>query len=89
MTEGYNDLPAVVGNLPRARKSVGRLLRILGREGTDPKVMGKIFKAVTQAVLLFGANIWILTYRIEWDLSSFQHRVARRLTGMNPRRQGG
>ena len=38
MTAGYDDWPAVVGNLQRARKSWGRLLQILSREGVDPKV---------------------------------------------------
>ena len=36
--------PAVVSNLQRARKSWGRLSRILIREGSDPKVSGHFFK---------------------------------------------
>ena len=36
----YNDWLAVVGNLQRARKSSGRLLRILIRERADMKVLG-------------------------------------------------
>ena len=55
MTAGDNDWPVVVGNLKRVRKSWGRLLRIFRQEGEDPKVLGHFFKAVTQAVLLFGA----------------------------------
>ena len=47
MTAGYDDWPAVVGNLQRARKSWGRLSRILSREWADPKVSGNVFKAVT------------------------------------------
>ena len=33
LTEGYDDWPAVAGNLGKARKSWGRLQRILSREG--------------------------------------------------------
>ena len=44
MTVGDDDWPAVVGNLCKARKSRGRLLRILIREGEDPKVSGHFFK---------------------------------------------
>ena len=51
--------------------------------------VGTFFKAVTQAVFLFGAETWVLTPRMERALSSFQHRVERRLTGRHPRRQGG
>ena len=79
----------MVGNLNKAKKSWGRLLRNLRREGADPKVSGHLFKAVTQAVLLFGAETWVLTPRMELALSSFQHRVARRITGRQPMRQGG
>ena len=45
----------VVGNLGKVRKSWGRLSRILIREGADTKVSGNFYKAVAQAVLLFGA----------------------------------
>ena len=38
MTAGDGDWPSVLGNLQRARKSWGRLSRILIREGADPKV---------------------------------------------------
>ena len=57
-------------------------MRILIQEGADPKVLGIFFRAVTQAVLLFGAETWVLTPRMERALSSFQHRVAQRITGL-------
>ena len=37
---------------------------------------------------MFGAETWVLTPRMERALSSFQHRVAQRLTGRQMRRQG-
>ena len=77
----------MVGNLGKARKSWGRLSRILSREGADPKVSGIFYKAVTQAVLLFGAETWILKLMMEQDLDSFQHRFARKTTRKPPCRQ--
>ena len=41
---------------------------------------------MTQQVLLFGAETWVLTRRMEAALDAFQGRVARRLTGRMPRR---
>ena len=41
---------------------------------------------VTQQVLLFGAETWVLTVKMEAALDAFQGRVARRLTGRMPRR---
>ena len=43
--------------------------------------------AVTQQVLLFGAETWVLTVKMEAALDAFQGRVARRLTGRLPRRR--
>ena len=60
LTAGDNDWPAVAGNLGKARKSWGRIKRILSREGEDKRVSGKVFKAVVQQVLLFGAETWVL-----------------------------
>ena len=74
MTAGENDWLAVVGNLGKARKSWGRLSRILSREGADPKLSVNFYKAVSQAVLLFGAETWVLTPRMERDLDSFHYR---------------
>ena len=88
LTAGGDDWIAVVGNLGKAQKSWGRLSQILIREGADPKVSGKFYKAVAQAVLLFGAETWVLTPRMERDLDCFQHRVPRRITGRQPRRRG-
>ena len=50
--------------------------RILSQEGADAKVSGNFFKAMVQAVLLFGEETWVLTPRMERSLDSFQHEVA-------------
>ena len=64
MAAGYDDWPAVAGNLVKSRKILGRLSRILIREGADKRLPGNFFKAVVQAVLMFGAETWVLTPRI-------------------------
>ena len=61
LTVGDDDWLAVLGNLGRERKSWGRLSRILRQEGAYPKVSGSFYKVVAQAVLLFGAETWVLT----------------------------
>ena len=83
------DWLAVVGNLGKARNSWGRLSRILIREGEDPKVLVKFYKAVAQAVLLFGVETWVLIPRMERALDIFHHRVVQYITGRQPRIRGG
>ena len=76
LTAGGDDWPAVAGNLGKAWKSWGRIQRILSREGETKRVSGNFFKAVVQQVLLFGAETWVLTPRIERELDSFMHGAA-------------
>ena len=85
MTAGEDDLPAVAGNLVKARKSWGRLTWILSREGADKRISGTFFKAVLQQLLLFGVETWVLTPPIERVLESFTDGAARRITGRQPR----
>ena len=56
--------------------------------GGGSEGVGEIFKSVTQAVLLFGAETWVLNQRMERSQSIFQHRIARRLTVRQPMRRG-
>ena len=86
LTNTDDDWPAVAGNIRKARASWGRLARILGREGADLKVTHSFYTAVTQQVLLFGAESCVLAKRMESDLEAFQGRVAHRLAGQMPRR---
>ena len=41
---------------------------------------------MTQQVLLFGAEMWVLTKKMDSALDAFKGRVARTLTGRQPRR---
>ena len=61
-------------------------MRILGQEGADLKVTRSFYTAVTKQVLLFGAESWFLTKRMESALDAFQGRVERCLTGRMPHR---
>ena len=81
LTNTDDDWPAVAGNIRKARANWVRLARIPGREGADPKVSLSFYTAVTQQVLLFKAELWVLNKNMESDLDAFQGRVARRLTG--------
>ena len=40
---------------------------------------------MTQQVLLFGAETWVMTRKMDSALDAFQGRFARRLTGRQPR----
>jgi len=81
------DWPAVVTNLKKARKTWGRMSRILGREGADAKISGTFYVAVVKQVLLTGSETWVVTPRILKALEGFHHRAARRISRKMPRRR--
>ena len=76
--------PVAAGNLQKARKRWAHMSIILGREGANPRVPGKYFKTLMQAVLIFGAETWLMTACVFRALVGFQHRVARQITGRQP-----
>ena len=65
LTATDDDWMAGVGNIRKARVRWGSLARVLGREGVDPKVSRSFYTAVTQQVLIFGAETWVLTMKME------------------------
>ena len=76
LTATDDDWPAVAGNIRKERVSWGRLARVLGREGADPKVSRSFYTAVAQQVLLFEAETWVLTRKMGSALDAFQGRVS-------------
>ena len=86
LMEGGDYCPAAAGNLGKARKRWVRMQRILSREGANKRVSGNFFKAVVQQVLLFGAETWVVSPRMERALNSFIHGSARWITGRQPQR---
>ena len=49
-----HNCPAVLHNIWKARQMLGCLGKLLQREGEQPAVSGKFYRAVFQAVMLFG-----------------------------------
>ena len=80
-----DDWPTVNRNIRRAQSAWGSLRRILSREGAEPRAMATIYKAVVQAVLLYGSETWVLSLAMEKKLNSFHHCCARYITGQHIR----
>ena len=79
MVNFFKYLGPVIHNLEKAQKVWRRMSRILIREGARPQVSGFFFKVIVQSVLLFGAEMWVVTPHMRRFLGGFQDKVARRL----------
>ena len=60
LTATDDDWLAVAGNIQKVRRSLGRMVKVLGREWADLKVSRTFYIAVTQRVILFGLETWVL-----------------------------
>ena len=59
----------------------------MGREGASPRVLGIFFKAVVQVVLILRSETWGINPHMGRSLGFFQHRVSRKFTGRQTKRQ--
>jgi hypothetical protein len=64
MAQDDNDIQAVWHQLRKAWGTWARVGQVLRRENVPPWVAAKFYKAVVQAVLLYGRKTWNLTKAI-------------------------
>ena len=74
---GDDDSVAAERQLTRARARWGRVGKVLSSVGANARTMGFFYKAIVQAVLLYGSESWTLTEGTLQKLRSFHSRVAR------------
>ena len=79
--------PAVVRNFSKAMAVWKRMMIILSWEGANMQVSAFFFKILVQAVLLFGAETWVVTPCMGRVLGGFHDQVARCFTGRLPRQK--
>ena len=63
--ETDDDWTAVQRNIIHARSVWWRLGTLLQREGTYPRVVTMFYRAVLQAILLYGLETWVLLEEME------------------------
>ena len=85
-TESDNDSVCIQENLSNARRRWNCVAKILKTEGANAKCMAKFYITIVQAVLLYGADSWVVTKRDMNKLRSFHHRAIRYITGRHIRK---
>ena len=65
------------------------IARVLTNTGATVRAQGMIYKALTQSVILYGSEIWVVTGEMIKVLEGFHHRAARWITGMAETRGAG
>ena len=77
-------------NLKKACQKWALISRPLINTSVAPPIVGLFYKTITQAVLLYGCETWVITLPMLQALTGFHHKVASRITNRTPRhRRGG
>ena len=64
----------------------GQLGALLRREGADPKLEEKFYRAVIQVLLLFGVETWVILAAMEWKVDGTHTSFLRQIMGKRARR---
>ena len=80
VSEDDNDSLAIEANLKKARAKWAMFKRLLTREHASRRVMGYFYKAIVQAILLFGAETWVISSADMRKLRKFHRSCARFIT---------
>ena len=82
MDQSDDDWQSVLRNTRKVSQVWGRLRKLLQREGVEMAVSEKFYCSVVQAVLLFGAETWVIMVPmmqvLEGGHVSFLWQVTRR-----------
>jgi hypothetical protein len=79
-----SDWPALHKNLRKAKTKWALISRPLLNTGVAPKFVGMFYKAIVQAVLLYGCETWVVTPNILRPMEGLHHRIARRISHKMP-----
>jgi hypothetical protein len=86
MTQDDNGIRAMQYQLRKARGTWARIGQVLRSENATPWVAAKFYKAVVQAVLLYGSETWNLTKAVLAQLEGFHVQAAYRVAQVHPPR---
>ena len=86
ISDDDDDTECINAQLKSARQRWNCIARILKREGANSKCMAKFYLTVVQAVLLYGADTWVVSKRNMGKLRSFHLRAIRHMTGQHIRK---
>ncbi len=84
LTYDANDSQAMQSNLKKVGKSWAQVSCVLRTENASPKVSGVFYKAIIQAVLLFGSETWRLCPLSLKSLEGFHIKATHHIAGMQP-----
>ncbi len=76
LAQDDDDIQAIRAQLRKARSTWAHVGQVLRAENVPPRVAAKFYKAVVQAVLLYGSETWVLSAAAVVSLEGFHIHAA-------------
>ena len=76
LAQDDDNIQAIRAQLRKARGTWARVGQVLRAENVPPQVAAKFYKAVVQAMLLYGSKTWVLSMAALASLEGFHIRAA-------------
>ena len=87
LERSYDDWPKVLQNVGKAHRVWSCLGKLLRREGAEPQVSAMFYREVVQAVIIFGAETWVLSELMSRNLEGVHVGFLRKIIGHREVRQ--
>ena len=88
LAQDDDDLQAIRNQMRKARGTWARVGQVLRAENVPPQIAAKFYKAVVQAVLLYGSETWVLSTAALASLKRFHIHAAYRMAVKHKPRKG-
>ncbi len=79
LAQDNDDIQAIRAQMRKARGTWARVGQVLRAKNNPPRIAAKFYKAVVQAVLLYGSKTWVLLTAALVSLEGFHIRAAYRM----------
>jgi hypothetical protein len=88
LAQDDDNIQAIRAQLQKARGTWAHVGQVLRVENVPPQVAAKFYKAVVQAVLLYGSKTWVLSMAALTSLEGFHIRAAYQMAVRHKPRRG-
>ncbi len=88
LAQDDDNIQAICAQLRKARATWARIGHVLRNENVSPHITATFFKAVVQAILLYGSKTWVLSRMALARLEGFHIRATYRMAKTHKPKQG-
>jgi hypothetical protein len=88
MSQNDDDIQAIRTQIRKARSSWARIGQVLRSENVSPSVAARFYQAIIQAILLYGSELWVISWTAMARLEGFHICATYKMAKKNRPKRG-